>query len=385
MKQDTQIAFIRAALEQFDRNTADMGGEESLSPIERYLDPGRCAREMSTLFRRLPLAVCAASRVARPGDCMTHDLSGVPILVVRGRDGVLRAFLNVCRHRGSRLVADGTAQCPGAIVCPYHAWTYGHDGRLVGVPHEEGFPDLDRAEHGLVRLQVGEAFGLVFVVPDPAAPACDLETWFGEVGADLSRFGLGDHVPYHPRRFERPINWKLMFDANLETYHVRFGHAKTIASIFGDNKGVFETFDFHARLFLPKRRIVELRDSEPGAWNVRWAGNVVYSLFPNTVILLELDHAMVMTIWPQGPEKSIVDSIALIPEEPASEKARGHWDRNMKVFWDALDEDYDLMESMQSTMRSGANRALRFGRFERCSAHFHEAVERAMAGAISSG
>lgn len=379
MEHSTQVRLIRAALDQFERNTADMQGEEGSIALDRYLDPQRCQREVEVLFRRLPLVVCAASQVGQPGDCLTHDLSGLPILVLRGRDGVLRAFLNVCRHRGTRLVPAGQTQCKGAIVCPYHAWTFAHDGKLVGLPHEDGFRTLDKAASGLVELQVYEDCGLVFVIPTPQQERFPFGSWLGEVGADLRRFGFGDAVRYYPRRFERRMNWKMMFDANLETYHFRFAHSRTIAPMFGDNKGVFDVLDPHMRMFLPKARAVELKGTDEAQWDIRWAGNVIYTMFPNTIVLVEPDHAMVMTVWPQGPEKVVLDSVALVPEPPQTEKARDYWDRNMKIFWDALDEDYDMMESMQSTLRSGANDRLRFGRFEWLSTRFHDIVEREIA------
>jgi phenylpropionate dioxygenase-like ring-hydroxylating dioxygenase large terminal subunit len=379
MEHATQVQLIRAALDQFERNSFDMRGEESFTTLDRYLDPKRCQREVDVLFRQLPLVVGAASLVGKPGDCLTHDLSGVPILVLRGRDGVLRAFLNVCRHRGTRLVAAGQTECKGAIVCPYHAWTFAHDGKLVGLPHAEGFPTLDKAENGLVALPVHEAYGLVFVIPTPQEKRFDFEAWFGEAGADLRRFGMDSTVRYFPRRFTRKMNWKLMFDANLEAYHFRFAHSKTIAHMFGDNKGVFDVLDPHMRIFLPRPQAVDLRGKDESDWNIRTAGNVIYALFPNTIMLVEPDHTMVMTVWPDGPETVVLDSIALIPEEPQTDKARDYWDRNMKIFWDALDEDYDMMESMQSTMRSGANQHLRFGRYEWLSTRFHEIVEREIA------
>jgi phenylpropionate dioxygenase-like ring-hydroxylating dioxygenase large terminal subunit len=379
MEHATQVRLIKTALDQFDRNASDMQGGEAFSPLIRYLDPGICKREVEVLFRKLPLVICAASQVAKPGDCLTHDLSGVPILVLRGRDGVLRAFLNVCRHRGTRLVPAGQTECKGAIVCPYHAWTFAQDGRLVGVPHEEGFPTLNKAENGLVELQAHEAYGLVFVIPSPQERKFDFDAWFGEAGADLRRFGMDSSAHYFPRRFSRKMNWKMMFDANLETYHFRFAHTNTIAPMFGDNKGVFDVFDPHMRMFLPKRRMLELREKNESEWNARWAGNIIYALFPNTIVLVEPDHAMTMTVWPDGPEHAVIDSVALIPQEPQTDKARDYWDRNMEIFWKALDEDYDMMESMQSTMHSGANTDLRFGRFEHLSTRFHEIVEREIA------
>lgn len=376
MNRETEIALIRRVLDHLADGGTDMLPAGHTRPVAFYTDAAQFAREQA-LFRRAPLAIGYGAEVARPGDFVTHDLSGVPLLAVRGRDGRLRAFINACRHRGTRVEWDACGAGRRAFVCPYHAWTYGDDGALVHVPHEEGFPGLDRAAHGLVPVPAAEHAGLIWAVPDPAA-ADDIGRRLAPLADELDALGLGAHLPYAPRRYELAANWKLVNDASLDSYHVRHAHRKTIAHMFLDTMCVFDRFGANQRLFLAKRSIEHLRNTDPTGWRIRDHGNPLYFFFPGTIVLLEPDHAQVASVWPVSPDRTIVTGATLIPEAPATDKARAHWDKNVHLFWSTLAEDFALMESKHSTLRSGANAALTFGRFEHSAAWFHEAVDAAL-------
>ena len=375
MQHATQIDLIRRLLTHIEAGTTDRG-RGALSPVARYLSAERLERERAML-RRSPVMVCAASQVARPGDWATHDHSGVPILVVRGQDGVLRAFINACRHRGARL-AQGCGAGRRNIVCPYHSWTYELAGNLRGLPHPQEFPDLDRAAHGLVPLPLAQAAGLVWVCPTADA-GMDARAALGPMIDDLESFGYADYVVFDERSFDTAHDWKLMADANLEAYHFQYLHRDTIAGLFHDNLMVADFFGDHMRITLPKRSIGGLATLPESQWNLAEHCNIIYYFFPNTMFLFIGDHATVTTIWPTAAGASKVHAYTLIPGPPASDKARAHWEKNVEIFWQALMEDYRLMDSMQSTMASGANQALTFGRSEFCSAMFEEAVERHIA------
>ncbi|MBL8386385.1 MAG: aromatic ring-hydroxylating dioxygenase subunit alpha [Burkholderiales bacterium] len=373
MKHDTQVGLIRRILAHMETGTTDRGAPAT-SPVTRYLSEERLARERE-MIRALPVMVGASSQVARPGDWITHDLSGVPILVVRGDDGVLRAFVNACRHRGARVVDGARGENRRNLICPYHSWTYALDGGLRGLPHPQEFPDLDRATHGLVPLNLAEACGLVWVVPAPGSEI-DILAWLGPMVDDLRSFGFEDFTAYAPRRFEAAHDWKLAADANLEAYHFKYLHRDTIAELFQDNRMVADAFGDHWRITLPKASIAGLRALPEPAWRLAEHCNIIYYFFPNLMFLFIGDHATLFAAWPRGVGRSIIDGFTLIPAAPATEKARDHWDRNVKIFWDALGEDFVLMESMQSTLASGANAHLTFGASEFCSAAFEAAVER---------
>jgi phenylpropionate dioxygenase-like ring-hydroxylating dioxygenase large terminal subunit len=351
----------------------------STRPVGFYTDPAQFERERAVLFRRFPLAVASAAALARPGDFATHDLSGVPVLVIRGRDGTLRAFVNACRHRGTRVEWEAGGSGKRAFVCPYHAWTYADDGALAHIPHEEGFAGIDKGRHGLVALPVAAQAGLVWTATGAVGDtAFDLAAALAPLADELDAIGLGDHVPYATRRYELECNWKLVNDASLDSYHLRHGHRKTIAPMFLDTMCIFDRFGANQRLYLAKRSIETLRDTATADWRARDHGNPLYFFFPGTVVLVEPDHALVMSLWPVSPDRTIVTGTALIPEAPRTERMRAYWNKNVHIFWTALAEDFAFMESMHSTLRSGANDELTFGRFEHSATWFHEAIDRAL-------
>jgi choline monooxygenase len=335
-------------------------GEPAKSPVARYLDPGRHGREIAAL-RALPQAIGPASRVSAPGDWMSAAVLDVPLLVTRGSDGTLRAFINVCRHRGAVVVP--TNQCGherGRFVCPYHSWTYDCHGALVGRPHEVDFPHVPRASAGLVELPVAERCGLVWVVPS-ARDAFDWDDYFGPLGAELDALGYDSRATSpHERRFVQPSNWKLVLDANLESYHFQYAHRATIAHLFFDNLVQQASFGRHQRIVLPKRSL-EGAQADAVSWSLLGRhSNVIYFFFPATFLLWEGDHVNGFNVTPLTPQSCAAASWMLVP---AAGQARGadHWQKNWTIFWDAIDEDFALAASMQAGLASAANAALSFG------------------------
>lgn len=381
MKHDDQVRLIRRVLDNMANNSFDMGDGGELA-VERYIDPDRLARERTILFRRFPILVGFSSQLRAPGDWLLHRLTGIPILVVRQTDGGIRAFVNTCRHRGVELVDAPNGHARRAFVCPYHAWTYGLDGALLSVTHPDGFPDLDRSCHGLTRLPAAEGHGMIFVRPSPS-DTFELDDWLGQIATDFDSFGFADHVLYAPTAFDKAIDWKLFFDTSLEGYHFRHAHRDTIAAMFLDNQAVWEWLPpWHSRNFLPKREVVELADRPEAGWNIRTAGNLLYTIFPNTIVLVQPDHAAVMQTFPtDGVGHSTVFWGTLVPEAPATDKAKAHWDANLKLFIDAIEEDYAMAESIQRGLDTGGNSHLTFGRYEHQVLTFHDTVDRALAEA----
>ncbi|MGE0733848.1 MAG: aromatic ring-hydroxylating dioxygenase subunit alpha [Alphaproteobacteria bacterium] len=374
MQRETQLRLLQDCLDHIERRAPDMA-EASSSPVARYLDPGRYQAETQNLFRREPLLVGFSSQLAGVGDLITHDAAGVPIVVVRQRDRSLKAYLNVCRHRGTRVVGGPCATGKRTLTCPYHGWTYSLDGKLASMPHPAGFSGLDHSLIALVELPVAEAYGMVFVRPMARGEAIDAAALLGPLAEDFASFGFATHVMHAPVEFTKAINWKLFFDASLEAYHFKHAHARTIATMFLDNQATWEWFERNGRGVLPKRSILELKAMPQEQWHIRERANVLYSIFPNTVVLVEPDHAQIMQVWPTAIDRTLVTSCMFLPEAPADDKAREHWAKNATIFFNALEEDFDMMESIQCGLATGANEELRFGRYEHQSAAFHRAVE----------
>jgi phenylpropionate dioxygenase-like ring-hydroxylating dioxygenase large terminal subunit len=299
--------------------------------------------------------------------------------VVRGDDGRVSAFINVCRHRGTR-VEDLPCGNAKAFVCPYHAWSYARDGRLLRIPHADGFAGIAKNEHGLARVPAGEGGGLVWVRASRATSTedatLDVAGYLGPIAADLEGYGLETSHVYSPRTFVKELNWKLAMDVFLEAYHLRTAHKDTIYGIFFDNIGLVDRVGPHLRNVFPKRTICELagQPDETKIASLRLHANILFHLFPNTLVLVQPDHAAVVHAWPDGPTRTRLTTYTLVPEPPLSETARAHWDRNNAILYAATDEDFTLGESIQRGLLSGANDEVIFGSFEHGLTHFHDGV-----------
>ncbi|WP_284619510.1 aromatic ring-hydroxylating oxygenase subunit alpha [Aquabacterium humicola] len=369
--------LLRRALAVLERHEPEMADAPSTIPVADYLDAERFERER-TLLRRWPQPVAAADVLRAPGSHVSTDRLGVPLLVVRGDDGVLRAFVNVCRHRGARIVPPGTGQGSDRFACPYHAWTYGLDGRLRGVPQQVGFPSLDREAAGLRPLAVTERAGAVWVVPDTRCAAIDAGALLAPLADELDTMGFGTHAGFDPRTIERRCNWKLLADGSFEAYHFKVAHRATIAQMFADNVQIVDELGPHRRLFLVKASLDPTRPPAAEHFQPRQHGNLIYFFFPNTFFLVQVDHAQLSSVEPLAPETTRVHELTLIPDPPATDKALGHWQRNVALYRATLAEDHALAESIQAGLASGANSALTFGRFEFAAVRFHAQLDAAL-------
>ena len=169
MRLELQQALSRRLFAHLDAGTTDVWPEVVRQPVSAYTCPDRAEREWRELFQRRPLFVGLSGLLPKPGDWITSDETGIPLLIVRGRDGAPRAFANVCRHRGAKLV-EGSGCGAAAFSCPYHGWTYDLDGRLIGLPDERNFPGVARADHRLAPVPVAERHGMLFAQATPGDP-----------------------------------------------------------------------------------------------------------------------------------------------------------------------------------------------------------------------
>lgn len=183
---------------------------------------------------------CHVNEVKAAGDYVTLDLGRDSIVVTRDKAGSLQAFKNVCRHRGARLL-DGSGSCPGAIVCPYHGWSYALDGKLFSVPNAEAFPGLDEAAHGLLAVEHEIFHGLVFVRVAEGGPS--LKEMWGDYGALLAPYGIEDMEPVGGSWSETwKCNWKVAVDNNLENYHIPLGHPGYHRMLDNDLEGFMNAY-----------------------------------------------------------------------------------------------------------------------------------------------
>ena len=362
-------SVVQRVLDHIDKQTTDLGDQVWREPVENYLSPDRFAAEM-VLLRRLPIPFCPSAALPENGSFLAREAAGTPIAAVRGNDGVVRAFRNVCRHRGMRVAAR--TGCQKAFVCRYHGWTYGLDGGLRHVPHEHGFPTLDQEARGLAPLSTSEMSGLVFVNQDD----------FASAAPNLENVPTILPARYTIRRtteLEMPTNWKIFAEGFLEGYHIRPLHRETFYPVQFDNLNVVESFGVNNRIVFPYRRINKLREVPVAERNSEGFLTYVYHLFPNVMVATFPTNITIVVLEPLAIDRTLAITYT-VTDRPADQvEAETQVKRGEDFVTQGAVEDREVACAIQRGLKSGANKFFEFGHFEKALAHFHRSLDAALA------
>jgi Rieske 2Fe-2S family protein len=284
-------------------------GAKTLS--QRYfVAPEIFAEEQKKIFSEQWVLVGHQSQIAKTGDYFISEVAGESLIVVRDKRGAIHAFYNVCRHRGSRLVENRNGHA-SAIQCPYHAWSYGGDGRLLGAPHMDNVPGFDKADYSLHPVHLALWEGFIFVnLTDSPIP---LDKWFPALAGKFSRWNLPKLRSAKRIDYDVQANWKLIFENYSECYHCAGVHpelSKISPSDSAENDltegpflGGFMRIASEKSLTMSGNACA-LPVGDFGNEDFRFV--FYYSIFPNMLLSLHPDYAMVHQLRPLSPERTLI-------------------------------------------------------------------------------
>lgn len=346
-------------------------------PTSMFLDDAFYAREQQEVFKRLPVPVAPSNMLPEPNSVFAHDGYGIPLVLTRDRDGHVHAFVNACRHKGSKVVESCEPFKAGRMSCPYHAWTYALDGRLVGLPREEMFPGVRKEDHGLIELKSREAGGLIWVQLDRNAKE-DFSSIVDDLTTDLEALGIPTSFSYGRKSFDLAANWKLVLEPFLEGYHVQRLHSQSIGQLFADVPNRIDRLGPHTRQISGKANFEPAMLDIPGE-NIHKTVTHAYQVFPNTVVVTSPYYISLMIIMPRAAGRSVVDYYMLVPSAPDNPTAEDLYARSyeliLKVFGT---EDFRAAEISQTGLSSGVIDKMIYGGLETSIPEYYKTLENYM-------
>jgi phenylpropionate dioxygenase-like ring-hydroxylating dioxygenase large terminal subunit len=344
-------------------------------PPEVYTDPAFTERELAGIFRRDWFCVGRADALGKPGDYVTCDLAGQPVMVLRDREGALRAMSNVCLHRMSTILSGrGSVR---AISCPYHGWTYNLDGSLRGAPAMTQNEDFCKADYRLPQIRCEEWLGWVFITLNPEAEPVAAQ--LAEVEALIADFGMEDYTETFNETHLWDTNWKILAENFMESYHLPVCHAGTIGGLSKLEEMVCPpgspAFNYHTILKDDRLKIALAHPS-----NTRLKGDLrrttfLLAIYPSLMITLTPGYFWYLSLHPQGPgQVRIGFGGGMSPDFVNDPEAQTHF-RQVKALLDEVNvEDRGCTEKVFRGLSSGLAKPGHLSHLERPNYDFAQYI-----------
>lgn len=324
-------------------------------PRQYFVSPEIFAEEQRKIFAKHWLLVGHQSQIAKAGDYFLAKIDNESLIIVRDQRDTIRGFYNVCRHRGTRLCQEQSGHA-SAIQCPYHAWTYGLDGRLVGAPHMDEVGGFDKANYSLrpINLGIWEGFIFVNLVGDPMP----LEKWFAPLAGKFSEWNMSILRPAKRIEYDVRANWKLMFENYSECYHCPGVHPQLQkVSPYDSAENELTTGPFLGGYMKINPGKSLTMSGDACALPVGKIDNVqqvfYYSIFPNMLLSMHPEYIMIHQLWPQSPERTLIICDWLFHPDAFDRK---DFNPNDAIeFWDITNkQDWHMCELSQQGIASRA-------------------------------
>ena len=328
-------------------------------PAPYYTDAAYFRREMEALFARMWICAGRVEQVAKPGQYFVREVLGESIIITSNGAGRVRAFYNVCRHRGTKLCAEATGAFAGSIQCPYHAWTYDLDGRLIGAPHMDEVPHFDKREYPLHAVAADVWDGHIFINLSPDAQP--LREQLAGLPEKFAPWRMQELRLGHRTVYDVQANWKLIIQNYNECLHCPNLHPalnKLSHYLSGENEPLRATYMGGRMDLRPGVETLTMdgkcsRAFLPGLSSEDVRRVYYYAIFPNMLLSLHPDYMMVHTLWPVAPDRTI--NICEWHFHPNELSRNGFDPKDAVDFWDLTNrQDWHVCELSQAGITSRA-------------------------------
>lgn len=379
MQLSTQHALIERFAAHRDAGTTDLSPHALRVPASHYTDAAQTAIEIRELFKRRPLLVALTPDLPEPGSYVTHEAGDVSLLLVRDDNGRVRAFINACRHRGAR-IAEGRGS-KRSFSCPFHAWNYGRDGRVIARPNScGGFDGIDDSFAMLHEVSSFETTGLIFVLLEGADIEAKVNELVGGVLDDLAGYRISQTNHFGGQSTQRSCNYKFIIDGFTESYHIKALHKETIAPYYYTHPALTDSFGPTVRM-IGVRNSIDKEFAKPAdARRLLPHGTTQYLIPPNVVFTHQVDHVQLWQVYPvNGAPDECRISFNLYWPSPMDAEAQRKSQFNIDVIWKVTsEEDFPQSLAIHRNLASGAIGELVFGRNEPALIHYHQQIAKAI-------
>lgn len=372
MSREKLVAMAERTIAHNKAGTVHLTESVTTIPASNYFDPERWQREVDMIFKRVPLLLAMTAEIKEVNTYKAIDVVGMPVLISRGADGIARAFVNMCSHRGAQLVDPGVGTAR-RFACPYHNWTYNQEGDLVGVFKQDDFGQLDTSCLGLTQLPIAERAGLIWVTLSPDSKL-DFDPFFAGYDEMLEFCDFASMNHFGTRILAGP-NWKISFDGYVDFYHLPILHKNTFGPDMSPD-ALFHRVGPHQRVTGPRGNWAKLEGRPTSEWPESVLTGGVWSVFPHGSIAgFEIEgHKIyqVARVFPGATADESVTYLDFISTAPKTDEFIAAANKQIAFLENVVrDEDYATGLKIQRTVKTGAKKVLHFGRNEGGAQYVH--------------
>jgi len=370
------ISLAKRLLAHNLNGTTDQADGIMVKPVADYTDNKIISSEVNKIFYDHPIPIALSAEFKENNSYKAAKVIDTPLLITRGEDGVVRTFINICKHRGAPVCPEGSGR-KSKFNCTYHGWMYNNTGDLVNIFKSDTFGDIDKSKIKLTELFCEERSGFIWACLNPDIKY-DLNKWMNGFDAELDDINLKNWHLFKSIKINGPM-WKICWDGYTDGYHHHMVHPETVGKNTIVNLIAHDTYGPHQRFAFGLKNIDELSDIEEKDWEPENHLRLIHSVFPNSSIsAIQNEHCLVSIIFPSPDlQETVTTQYILCLKEPKTKEEIKKAEEFAELSRAAIiDEDYPINFKIQESINSKANTEFLFGKNEPIQQHYHNWIEK---------